>query len=344
MKRYNVALIGCGNNSHMHLDAYQAHSDRIRVVAACDPIAEHVNGVCQQYGIEQGFSSLEEMIAQSQWDVAVVCTPTHIRTQVVDMLASAGKHIFVEKPFADSYADAQHMVKVCSHAHVKLAINQNFRYHYPFELARDLVQKGKIGKVVSIVHQDLMFRQDVGWRTQLKRHAMAVMGVHWFDGFRRILNDEPESLMCETRSSAAIDCIGETEAVVTVNFQQGALVSYVESFSSPTRHTETWVLGEEGSIVLNYHETRLYDLEHRTTPRQHWENPYRGTNKPEATFMSLSNLLTALEQGDEIPNNGEDNLKTIALLDGAYRSAEERRTVTFQEGRPVRNLVFPNQH
>jgi len=335
MKQYNIALIGCGNNSHMHLDAYRAHADRIRLVAACDPIAEHVNGVCQRYDIEQGFSSLEEMIAQSQWEVAVVCTPTHIRTQVVNALAAAGKHIFVEKPFADSYTEAQQMVATCAQARVKLAINQNFRYHYPFELARELVQKGTIGKVVSIVQQDLMFRQDAGWRTRQQRHALAVMGVHWFDGFRRILDDEPASLTCETRSSTAIDCIGETDAVVTIHFQRGALVSYVESFSSAINHTETLILGEEGSLVLNYNETRLFDLKNRTAPRQRWENPYRGAKKPEATFIGINNLLTALEQGTEIPNNGEDNLKTIALLDGAYRAAEEQRTIAFQEGEPV---------
>lgn len=335
MKRYDVALIGCGNNSHMHLDAYKDHPDRIRMVAACDPVAANVQGVCQKYGIEQGFSSLEEMLAQSQWEVAVVCTPTHIRKPIVEALAAAGKQIFVEKPFADTYEDAQHMVDTCRQAHVKLAINQNFRDHYPFELARELVEKGEIGKVVSIIHQDLMFRQDKGWRTQLKRHAMSVMGVHWFDGFRRILNDEPASLTCETRSSAAIHCIGETEAVVTVNFRQGALVSYVESFSSPVRHTETYVLGEKGAIILNYNETLLFDLQDRTAPRQRWENPLRGANKPEATFININHLLTSLEEGTAIPNSGDDNLKTIALLDGAYRSADERRTVIFQEGRPL---------
>jgi len=46
-------------------------------------------------------------------------------------------------------------------------------------------------------------------------------------------------------------------------------------------------------------------------------------------------LLIALEQGEEPVNSGRDNLQTIALLDSAYRSAEERRPITFNEGAPV---------
>ncbi len=332
MKRFNIAVVGCGNVSRMHFDAYSAHPERIQVVAACDPDGEHLSEAQRKYGVAQGFASLEEMIRRAEWEVAVVCTPTPVRRQVVETLAAAGKHIFVEKPFADAYQDAQHMVDTCSRAGVKLAVNQNFRYHYAFEKARTLVAQGEIGRVVSIVHQDLMFRQDTGWRTQAKRHALAVMGVHWLDGFRWLLNDVATSLVCETRSSAAVQCVGETEAAVQVNFKQGVLASYAESFSSPLARTETVVLGETGALVLTYHGLSLFDLKDRSRPRIEWENPYRGSHKPEATFTGLNLLLTAIEEGNEPANSGRDNLQTIALLDGAYRSADEQRTVILSEG------------
>jgi len=224
------------------------------------------------------------------------------------------------------------MVEICSQAGVKLAVNQNFRYHYAFEKARELVAQGAIGRVVSIVHQDLMFRQDSGWRTQTKRHALSVMGVHWLDGFRWLLNDVATSVVCETRSSAAIQCVGETEADVQVTFKQGALASYVESFSSPLARTETVVLGESGTLVLTYHGLTMFDLKDRSQPNLQWENPYRGPHKPEATFTDLNLLLTAIERGGEPPNSGRDNLQTVALLDSAYISAAEQRMVMLKEG------------
>jgi D-apiose dehydrogenase len=332
MKRFNIAVVGCGNVSRMHFDAYQDHPERIQVVAACDPVSEQLSEAQKKYGFAQGFASLEAMIAQAEWDVAVVCTPTPVRRQVVETLAAARKHIFVEKPFADSYQDAQHMVNTCSQAGVKLAVNQNFRYHYPFEKARELVAQGAIGRVVSIVHQDLMFRQDKGWRTQTQRHALSVMGVHWLDGFRWLLNDVATSVVCETRSSSAIQSVGETEATVQVNFKQGALASYIESFSSPFSRTETIVLGETGTLVFSYDGLSLFEQKGRATPHMQWENPLRGSHKPEATFIGLNLLLTSLEEDTELPNSGRDNLQTIALLESAYRSAEEHRVIALNEG------------
>jgi predicted dehydrogenase len=335
IRQFPVAIVGCGNISRMHFDAYLPHPERVQVVTACDIDREQVDEVCKQYGLEQGFASLEEMIEQAQWDVAIVCTPTPVRRQVVETLAKAGKHIFVEKPFADTYQDARHMVESCKLAGVKLAVNQNFRYHYPFDMARTQVARGTIGPVVTIIHQDLLFRQDSGWRTQLQRHAMAVMGVHWFDGFRWLLEDEATSIVCATRSSAAIQCLGETEASAIVNFSRGTLVTYTESFSASRGRTETLLLGETGELVLTYDGMSLFDRDHRTTPREQWENPYRGTHKPKATFTNLNLLLEAIERDNEPVNSGEDNLKTISLLDGAYSSAQFQHAIELQQGMPV---------
>src|SRR5690606_16918534 len=102
--------------------AYAPHSDRVKMVAACDPEFEKVEQAQKTYGIEQGFTSVEEMINGADWDVAIVCTPTPVREQVVKQLSSAGKHIFVEKPFADTYEVAKRMVDACSEANVQLAV------------------------------------------------------------------------------------------------------------------------------------------------------------------------------------------------------------------------------
>jgi len=335
MKQFNVAVVGCGNVAHMHFEAYVAHPERIRLVAACDPDRERREEAQKTYGFTQGFASVEEMIAHAEWEVAAVCTPTPIRAEAVDALAAAGKHVLVEKPFADNYDDARHMVEMCDAAGVRLAVNQNFRYHYPFDTARDLVAQGAIGRVVTIAHQDLMFRQDAGWRIRTDRHALAVMGAHWLDGFRFLLDDEATSVLCATQSSAAIDCAGETDASIDIGFARGTMVSYVESFSSPFKRAETVVIGESGVLVLGYDGARLYDKEHRTEPRQHWDNPYAGARKPEATFKDLDLLLTSVEQGTDPPNSGHDNMKTIALLDAAYRSAAQRRSITLHEGVPA---------
>jgi predicted dehydrogenase len=194
-KAFDIAIIGCGGVSQMHLQGYAAHAERVRVVAACDPDASRAQAAAHEWHIPAVFNSVEEMIDGAQWEVAVVCTPTSVREGVVRTLASAGKHLFVEKPMADSYEEAQRMVAACRDAGVMIAVDQNFRYHYPFDQARSLISEGRIGKIIGITHQDLFFRQDRGWRPQRPRHALAVMGIHWLDGFRWALGCEARSVL-----------------------------------------------------------------------------------------------------------------------------------------------------
>lgn len=330
-QRHNIALVGCGGVAQMHLEGYAAHPERVRVVAACDVDADRAEAAARRWSIPALFPSLQAMIEGAEWEVAVVCTPTPVREAVVQALAAAGKHLFVEKPLADSHEEAQRMVAACRSAGVRLAVDQNFRYHYPFDQARTLIAAGRLGAVHGIMHQDLFFRQDSGWRTDCPRHALSVMGIHWLDGFRWLLGSEARSLLCRTHASTAIECAGETDAHVQIAFRNGVTVTYVQSFSSPAPRTETRVLGDEGLLVLDYHGAALYQRETGREPVERWPNPFAGSNKPESVFVGLNHLLTALETGEEPPNSGRDNLRTVALLEAAYRAASDQRVVDLSD-------------
>jgi len=71
------------------------------------------------------------------------------------------------------------------------------------------------------------------------------------------------------------------------------------------------------------------------TPAERWTNPYAGAKKPESVLAGLERLLTAIETGQAPSNSGADNLRTVALLDAAYRSAAEDRLVLFEDGMPA---------
>lgn len=336
MEAHRIAVVGCGGVSRMHFEAYMPHPERVRLAAVVDTDPERVAWAQRQYGVPRGFTSLDDALAQADWEVAVVCTPTPVREATIAALAQAGKHIMVEKPMADSYAEAVRMVEACERAGVTLAVNQNFRYHYPFEAARQRIAEGRIGRVRGILQEDLVLRRDSGWRMAARRHALSVMGIHWLDGFRWMLGDEARSLLCTTYRSPAIEAAGETDAFVQISFAGGAVATLVESFSCPVSKTQTVVVGERGSLLLTYDGLSRFDLEHRGTPVEQWDNPMRGRNKPLATFVDLDLLFTALEQGAVPSHGGRDNLGTVAMLDGAYRSAAEGRIIALTAEGPGR--------
>ena len=335
MTGHNIAIVGCGGVSAMHFAGYAAHPERVRVVAACDPVAERREWAEREHGVPRTFASVQDLLGYDGWDVAVVCTPSHVRESAVAALAGGGKHVLTEKPLSDTYEEASRLVTLCAEAGVTLAVNQNFRDHYAFGIAAKLIAAGEIGSVLGISQRDLMFRQDRGWRTGMKRHAVSVMGVHWLDGFRQLVDGNATRVWAQTYSSPAIDCAGETDAFVQLEFGE-IPVSYVQSFSSRENATETVVIGERGTLRFDY--GTLTRITADTTVEV--ANPHAGRGKPESTYLSLSRLLDAIEAGKEPSNSGHDNLKTIALLTAVYQSAAERRPIELKEGLPE-NLRQP---
>lgn len=328
MTPVRIAVIGCGNVSDMHLAGYLAHPERVSVVAACDPVAERRQHVEDTYAIPHTYAEVEELLDAEDLDAAVVCTPSHLRLPSVTAIACRGVHVLVEKPMADSYAEAQTLVQVCDDAGVQLAVNQNFRDHYAFGLAREVIHAGAIGRVLGIDHRELMFREVSGWRADAKHHALSVMGVHWFDGFRHLLPDDADWLVARTYAAPSMTSAGETDAYVQARFGE-ATVNYTQSFSSHVERIETIVIGEQGTLALTYGSLELVDANGSSTTTG---NPCAGAGKPESAYRSLDRLLVGMENGTEAANSGRDNLKTLSLLFGAYRSAETGEPVTFSNG------------
>jgi D-apiose dehydrogenase len=328
-KQHKIALVGAGNISRVHLRSWQRHTDRVQLVAAADPAEDRRAWVTENFGVERTYSSVAEMIEAGGWDVAVVCTPSPVRSTAVLELAAAGKHILVEKPLSFDIGEATKIVEACAAAGVQIAVNQNFRDQYAFGIGRELIEAGEIGPVQAISQQEIQIRQDKGWRLEQRRHALSVMGIHWFDGFRLLLGQEADWVSARTFSSPAIDCVGETDAHVQISFGD-IPVTYVQSFSSSVRRTETLVFGETGTLALTYDEAVLHrpDGEAKVIT-----NPYVGDQRSESMFRSLDRLLTGIETGTEPSNSGRDNLYTVALLDAAYRSADNKQPVELKAGR-----------
>ena len=187
---------------------------------------------------------------------------------------------------------------------------------------------GRIGAIVSIDQRELMWREVTGWRAEQVHHALSVMGVHWFDGFRYLLGREADWIVATTHKSPAIDAAGETDASIHVRFGDVG-VNYTESFSSRVERDRD---DRDRRARAPCCSTTTSS---RSTPLTEWRrssNPWAGDGKPESAYLGLAELLRAIDEGDEPSNSGSDNLRTLSLLDGAYRSAATGELVRFENG------------
>ena len=321
---YRIGIVGCGRISHQHFKACQQLEPRAKVVAACDLDRALLDKRCDEFGISLRFSDVAELANSGEIDAAIVITPPHVRMPVVRPLVEAGKHLLVEKPFTESMQEAREIVALAQQHDTHIAVNQNYRWFEATLHIRNLIQQGRIGQPTYAIINDCVWRDEVsGWRKDTSRLALAVMGVHWLDRFRWLLDDEPSAVTCITAARPTLESGGENETTTIIEFVNGAMATLTHSWSSHTRGATNFQQydGPLGSLTLkNETDVVLYAGE----GSEDWNFARDFT----ASFgESLTRLLDAIESGDEAPHSARDNLMTMNLLEACYLSATERRRV-----------------
>ena len=320
-----IGIIGAGGISRLHLEGLARYPERAQVVALCDPDEGTLQERAAEWGIQSTYADLERMVGQEDLDAAVVCTPTHVRSQVVLPLIEAGIPVFCEKPFAETYGEAADMEAAAREAGVLVAIDQNFRRHFSFHLARDILAGGALGQPMHLVQTVLGLRRDRGWRLDRRRYIMAIMSIHWFDGYRYMLREEPVSVYCRGVNSPATPGGEDTAISALLQFRKGGIACLSESFGSSSPFHACSLDCALGKLVLDYAGLT------RIVPGAAPVEVANSFDKAEAAWYLLDDLLAAVEQGRQPETSAADNLHSMRIMEAAYRSLVEDRAVYLEE-------------
>ena len=324
-----IALIGCGRIAPAHLDGLKPLSSRANVVAICD-MNEKLRQVRQQaYSIPNGFASVEELLEWNQFDIAAVLTPPDVRSGVCLPVLNAKKHLLVEKPFSHSLDEARTIVDAAEKAGVVLVVNQNFRWIQPAPILRERILNGKIGRVLSVLLVDTVWRDESGgWRNSTSKLALSVMGVHWLDRIRWITGDEGVRIYTSSSISQILTSAGEDITSTVITLRSGAVATLVHHWASRSRgaNNSLQVDGVDGSVIAKGGELIWIGKDGKRT-----KESSSGVALPSAMSSSWTELLDSIDEGRMPHHSGRDNLRTVALLEGAYRSASTGKSVELKD-------------
>ncbi|TVZ03471.1 gfo/Idh/MocA family oxidoreductase [Trebonia kvetii] len=106
-----IALAGTGAFGIKHLDGL-ANIDGVTVTSVVSRRLEQAEEVANKYGIAHAGTDLDEVLARDDVDAVILCTPTQMHASQAIAAMRAGKHVQVEIPVADSWADAQEVQRV----------------------------------------------------------------------------------------------------------------------------------------------------------------------------------------------------------------------------------------
>lgn len=320
-----IALIGCGRIAPAHLDGLKALSARANVVAICDMNEKLRQERQQAYNIPNGFASVDELLAWNQFDIAAVLTPPEVRADVCLPVLDSQKHMLVEKPFSHSLEEARPIVDAAESAGVVLAVNQNFRWIQPAPVLREYILAGKIGRVLSVLLVDTAWRDESeGWRNTTSKLALSVMGVHWLDRIRWITGDEGVRIYTSSLISQILTSAGEDITSTVISLRSGAVATLVHHWASRSRgaNNSLQIDGVDGSVIAQGGELIWVGKDGKQT-----KETAPGVAFQSAMSSSWAELLNAIDEGRMPCHSGQDNLWTVALLEGAYRSASTGKSV-----------------
>ncbi|NLJ67052.1 MAG: Gfo/Idh/MocA family oxidoreductase [Clostridiales bacterium] len=149
----NIGLVGYKFMGKAHSNAFRKvgmffePSLRLNMKAICGRDEEWVKESAEKFGWEGYETSWENLVKRDDIDVIDITAPSNFHKEIAIAAAEAGKHIFCEKPLALNLKDAREMLEVVKKANVKHQIGFNYRFAPAVQLAKKLIDEGKIGKI-----------------------------------------------------------------------------------------------------------------------------------------------------------------------------------------------------
>lgn len=179
MKTLRAGVIGVGSFGELHLQAYDAIPG-VDVVAVCDADAERCEKVAREYQIPDTCAEIKELCRRPDLDLISIVTPEDAHVEPVRQAASAGKHIFLEKPIANSIEDSQSIIDAAEEAGVFLMIGHILRFEHRYASVKRLIDEGDLGRVVSI-HARRNRARSLYPVYGNRVHGLIVNGIHDLD-------------------------------------------------------------------------------------------------------------------------------------------------------------------
>ena len=106
-----IGMIGAGWVTQHHLNAYRQLSERAKVVAIADPVAEARNRRAEAYAIPAAYANAAEMLERERLDAVDIASPRETHVTMCELAASRGLAILCQKPLAPNLLEAQTLVR-----------------------------------------------------------------------------------------------------------------------------------------------------------------------------------------------------------------------------------------
>lgn len=331
----NCIITGLGGRG-LHWTRQLRQRKDCAIAAFVEPAEANRSRAIQQHEVpeERIFGSLDEALERVEADFVLDVTPPAVHLEITERAFAAGLHVLGEKPLSDDFAVARRMVESGDRAGVKHMITQNYRFGACPRTTRQKLAEGIIGKPGQCDIRFYMPWADLPGSHYVTQPYMLIndMMVHHFDMLRYVLGADPVSVQALTWNHPWGWHAGDAAHAIVFEFPEGLMATHVSvgcAVGSRTTWNGDWrIEGPGGS--LDWEADRMWHVHlHRTPERTREEIFPLAVPPPEQAI--LDEFFAAIREDREPECSARDNLKSLAMVFAAIRSAQEGRRVQLSE-------------
>ncbi|HMB93274.1 MAG TPA: Gfo/Idh/MocA family oxidoreductase [Rhodothermales bacterium] len=331
----NIAQVGVGYWGKNLLRNF-AGLPHVNVVAACDQQADVLEHVADQYPTIATTSHFQELLDNDTVEALVIATETPQHFEMAEAALQAGKHVFVEKPMAQTVEEAERLVELAEANDRRLMVGHLLLYHPAFRYVEDLIQSGDLGEVYYLYSM----RVNLGIVRQ-RENALESLAPHDLSVALAFLDKKPVAVSAQ--GQAYLQPGVEDVVFATVFFEDGALAHLHTSWLDPHKVRKVTVVGSRKMAVLDdvasTEKVRLYDkgveiqpgearyanyaeaMSIRTgdieIPRIEMQEPLR---------LECQHFIDCIRTGQTPRSDGRNGLAVVRLLTAAQQSLRQNGT------------------
>ncbi len=335
-----VGVVGCGYWGPNLIRNF-SNLKASKVVACSDLKEDRLNHMRQLYPQLRTTTDFREILNDPGIDAVVIATPVASHYPIAREALEAGKHVFVEKPLAQSVEEGGQLIELAEERKRVLMVGHTFVFTAAVNKIKDLIWSGELGDILYVASSRVnlgIFQDDINVVWDLAPHDISIMNY--------VLNARPVSV-------SAVGCAYirpgiEDVAFITLKYPQATLANIHVSWLNPNKIRATTVVGSKKMLVYDdissLEKIRIYDKGVTMTPHYdtfgEFQLSYRygdimipRLDDAEPLKIECQHFVDVIEKGVPSLSAGQHGLEVLLALDAAGRSMRE-------EGREI-GIEYP---
>jgi predicted dehydrogenase len=329
-----VAVIGYGYWGPNVVRNFHSANDA-EVAVVCDKRPEVLKRVNQTFPGVEVTTDLRQVLASPDIDAVAVVTPVWTHFELAKAALENGKHVFVEKPFTSTAAQAEELAELGTRKNLRVMVDHTFLFTGAVKKIRQLIDNDELGKLYYYDSTRVnlgLFQHDVNVIWDLAPHDLSIMDY--------LIRAEPKAIIATGESHLNGY---EDLAYITVFFDAHIIAHLNVNWLSPVKVRTTLIGGERKMVVWNDLEAdekvKVYDKGVQITGGQGVYDllvSYRSgdmwaprVEQTEALKAECQYFIECVKYGKDPFNDGYAGLKVVKMLEAADKSMKAQGKMVY---------------